>query len=397
VPTSAPRKRSHKAGRPLRLAGVVCGLAQPGAVTLGGPRIERVMYGARSAAETGDHILPGFIDLQVNGAYGIDVMSATADDLLRLSHRLAHEGVTGWLPTVITSPLETIERCDAVIGAAMAAQREIDQLDGRAPAGAAILGMHLEGPFIAPNRLGAHPALNLLPRGESLERALRLKSLRLITLAPELEGALEAIARFTTAGVAVSLGHSDATFAQANAGVAAGARMFTHLFNAMRPWLHREPGIAGAALEYGCAARAAIIPDGVHIHPAAARMAYRARGPEGMIFATDRIALAGADSDTSMIFGEDGAAVAIREGAARTAGGTLAGSVATMLDGAWMFFGDDDFKRWHALPCVTALNPAATLHLDDRGLIGSGARADLIILDRELKLKAVFIGGREID
>ncbi|MGH7839945.1 MAG: N-acetylglucosamine-6-phosphate deacetylase [Candidatus Binataceae bacterium] len=363
---------------------------------------ETVIATRKRRARLDDLLLPGFIDLQINGAYGIDVMSASVEDLLRLSQRLAREGTTGWLPTIITAPLETIERCDAVIAAAMAAQGEGAQgsTGSRELVGATILGMHLEGPFISPQRLGAHPPLNLAPKGDALARILALKALRLITLAPELDGALEGIRRLVARGVAVSLGHSDATCAEALAGVSAGARMFTHLFNAMRPLHHREPGIVGAALTSSPAA-AAIIPDRVHVHPAVFAAVRSARSIGQTLVTTDRVALAGTDPTASApIFGDASRRVQIREGAARFPDGTLAGSVITMLEGLRLTVNDPIFGAGldvFAYVRMAAEGPARMLALADRGAIALGRRADLILLDRELNLKAVFVGGREID
>jgi N-acetylglucosamine-6-phosphate deacetylase len=345
-----------------------------------------------------DRILPGFIDLQINGAFGVDVMSATADELLHVSHCLAHEGVTGWLPTVITSPLDKIEQCDAVIADAMAEQDKIDRAvcSGSAErAMAAILGMHLEGPFISSKRLGAHPPLNILPRGEALERVRRLKTLKLITLAPELDGALDAIRVLTTHGVAVSVGHTDATYDQAMAGVKAGVRMFTHVFNAMPPMHHRSPGAAGAALSPSYA-KAALIPDGIHVHPAVLRMAWRSRDPADTVLTTDRIALAGTEAPAQTLLGNTANAASMHGGVARLADGTLAGSVITMLDGIRMMnecVGSGFFGAFRG----ASHNPASILRLKDRGSLMRRARADLLLLDRDLNLKAVFIGGRELD
>src|SRR5262249_55980547 len=156
--------------------------------------------------------------------------------LIEISKHLAREGTTAWLPTAVTSPIDKIEQVHRAIAEAIEIQARDDS------AGARILGMHLEGPFISPMRLGAHPPLNLDPRGEALEH------LKLITLAPELPGALDAIRRLSARGVVVSIGHTNATFEEASAGIAAGARMFTHLFNAMRPLNHRDPGVIAAAL-----------------------------------------------------------------------------------------------------------------------------------------------------
>ena len=358
---------------------------------------DRIARFERRVQRIEDRLLPGFIDLQINGAFGIDVMSATVDELLILSRRLLDEGTTAWLPTVITSPLEAIERCDRIIAEAMASQRELEHLwsaGSKHPPGAAILGMHLEGPFISPARLGAHPPLNLLPQGDALERALRLKTLKLITLAPELDGALEAIGRLASAGKAVSLGHSDATFEQAVDGVAAGARMFTHAFNAMRPLHHREPGIAGAALDAD--AFTAIIPDGVHVHPAVLRTIWFRHQPGRTLFTTDRIAPAGAENCAAKAFGGSIGELKVAGGAGRAADGTLAGSVITMLDGVRLM---NDYARIGFFGAFRAAcaNPAAVLELHkDRGSLDLGARADLLLFDRDFNLKTVFLGGREI-
>lgn len=397
---SGKRIRPPERAAVKRLTGVLGDSLAQGTISFS-RRIARIEK-SRRWKDRCDYILPGFIDLQVNGAHGVDVMSATSEELLEVSHCLGHEGTTGWLPTVITSPLDQIERCDAIIAEAMAAQQELEkqaERAGRALTGAAILGMHLEGPFISANRLGAHPPLNLIPEGEALERILQLKTLKLITIAPELDGAIDAIRMFTARGVAVSIGHTDASYEEAIAGVQAGARMFTHVFNAMPPLHHRAPGAAGAALTSSMA-RAAVIPDGVHVHPALLRLT---RGPFGPVLTTDRVALAGTEGGPMPLFGGLVREARIENGAARTADGTLAGSVITMLDGARQAIGRfGDAKTAGALDAwrlasMTASEPARILRLTDRGVIKPRARADLIVIDRELHLKAVFIGGREID
>jgi N-acetylglucosamine-6-phosphate deacetylase len=397
VPTRRPRSR------PGRLHGVISDSNQPGILSFD----QNIIAVRGSRGTPGDFIVPGFIDLQVNGAYGIDVMSATANDLIELSHCLAHEGTTGWLPTVITSPLRTIERCDAVIAEAIAAQRELEReayASGRPCTGATILGMHLEGPFISPNRLGAHPALNLLPRGEALEFVSGLKTLKLITIAPELDGALGAIGELTKLGIAVSIGHTDATYTQAMAGVAAGARMFTHVFNAMPPLHHRMPGVIGAALSRATAARAALIPDGVHLDPSICQLVAAARGWQGIVITTDRVALAGTNGSPRALFGGLLEQVRIEGGAARLPGGALAGSLINMLDALRLLSHPTESNGiW---PQPATLNPAAVLGLSDRGRLvdrpsyparQGPLRADLTLLDGDLKLKAVFVEGREVD
>jgi len=247
---------------------------------------ERIVALDDASGDGDDYILPGFVDLQVNGSHGIDVMNASAGELANLSRHLAREGTTSWMPTAVTAPIEKITRVHESIAAAFKNSRRDESTD------AAILGMHLEGPFISSQRLGAHPPLNLEPRGDAFERVLAMSALRLITLAPELVGGLDAMRRLTARNVVVSIGHTNATLDEANAGIEAGARMFTHLFNAMRPLNHRDPGVIACALAPSPAIPG-IIPDGVHVHPAMLRLAVNARGKDGIIIVTDKVALAG--------------------------------------------------------------------------------------------------------
>jgi N-acetylglucosamine-6-phosphate deacetylase len=361
------------------------------------PRPIRGAQRYRADDPPAEYLVPGFIDLQINGAFGIDVMSASPADLLEISRRLPAEGTTSWLPTVISAPLDQIERIDRVIAKAMTLQREARRrVSARASpmAEAAILGMHLEGPFISPKRLGTHPPLNLAPTGKPLERVLRLSTLKLITLAPELDCALDAIEAIVRRRVAVSIGHTDATYEQAMAGVKAGARMFTHVFNAMAPLHHREPGAAGAAL-VDAGATAALIPDAVHVHPTMLRLAWRARGAAGTIFTSDRISLAGSNAASAPLFGGS-ANASIVGGAARLADGTLAGSVITMLDAVRTMRRCADIDAM-GIMSAGSHNAARLLKLRERGSLLPRSRADLLLLNSRLDLKTVFIGGREIN
>ena len=333
-----------------------------------------------------DYILPGFVDLQVNGSHGIDVMNASPDEIATLSRHLAREGATAWMPTAVTAPIEKIAQVHESIADAYENPRQSSSSDS-----AAILGMHLEGPFISPLRLGAHPTLNLEPRGDAFERVLAMRALRLITLAPELPGGIEAIQRLAARDVVVSIGHTNATLDEANAGIAAGARMFTHLFNAMRPLNHRDPGVIAAALAPS-PAFAAIIPDAVHVHPAMLRLAVAARGKDGIILVTDKVALA---QTTGIEKNVGRARAAIRDGAARLADGTLAGSIISMLEGVRVMIEKAGVGIGDAA-VMAATNPAKLVGANDRGRIDVGARADLIVLSPALELKSVHIGGREI-
>jgi N-acetylglucosamine-6-phosphate deacetylase len=332
-----------------------------------------------------DYILPGFVDLQVNGSHGIDVMNASPDEIAALSRHLAREGATAWMPTAVTAPIEKIAQVHESIANACENSRQSSANS------AAILGMHLEGPFISPLRLGAHPTLNLEPRGDAFERVLAMRALRLITLAPELPGGIEAIQRLAARDVVVSIGHTNATLDEANAGIAAGARMFTHLFNAMRPLNHRDPGVIAAALAPS-PAFAAIIPDAVHVHPAMLRLAVAARGKDGIILVTDKVALA---QTTGIEKNVGRARAAIRDGAARLADGTLAGSIISMLEGVRVMIEKAGVGIGDAA-VMAATNPAKLVGANDRGRIDVGARADLIVLSPALELKSVHIGGREI-
>jgi N-acetylglucosamine-6-phosphate deacetylase len=343
-------------------------------------RIERL---EPHSTASGDYVLPGFVDLQVNGTHGMDVMAASPDDLTDMSRYLAREGVTAFLPTAVTSSLDRIAEVERVVGECRKANRDLTDL-------ASIEGLHLEGPFISPQRLGVHPALTLEPAGENLERVLALKHLRLLTLAPELPGAIEAIHRANGCGVAVSIGHTDATLAQAQAAVNSGARMFTHVFNAMRPLHHRDPGVVAAAL-IPSAAFAAVIPDGIHVHPQVLALIYRARGAAGIVLTTDKV---GRDDSGSGIAFDSATNNGVR--AAHNSAGRLAGSLITMIDGIRLMVTKVGASVGEAA-LMAATNPAKVLGLAHRGRIDLGGRADLIVLDRELNLKAVFIGGCELD
>jgi N-acetylglucosamine-6-phosphate deacetylase len=369
----------------LKLSGLI---AKPdGSIAQGQVTFADRIGALESVSSDGDcYILPGFVDLQVNGSHGIDVMNGSPDALANLSRRLAREGATAWMPTAVTAPIEKIAEVHESIATAFENSRRDNSADA-----SAILGMHLEGPFISPHRLGAHPTLNLEPRGDAFERVFAMNALRLVTLAPELPGGLDAIRRLTARNVVVSIGHTNATLDEANAGIAAGARMFTHLFNAMRPLNHRDPGVIAAALAPSPAVPG-IIPDGVHVHAAMLRLAVNARGKDGIIIVTDKVALAGT-TNTGENIGR--ARATIRDGAARLDDGTLAGSIISMLDGVRVMVEKAGVSIGDAA-VMAATNPANLVGAHDRGRIQVGARADLILLSPALELKSVFIGGREL-
>src|SRR6478735_6733991 len=258
--------------------------------------------------------VPGFVDLQVNGFGGVDFLDADADGYRRAGDALLESGVTAYLPTLITSPEAQV----------LAAMREVPRDDARPR----ILGMHLEGPFLSPNRLGTHEASSRRdPDLPLLERLLEAGPVRLMTLAPELAGAGALIDVLLARGVVVSLGHTDATVAQANAAFDAGARGVTHLFNAMRPLLHRDPGIVGAALARDDV-YVSIIVDDIHLAPETARTVWKA-ARERTVLVSDAIAAAPRNDGPSTLGELD---LQVHEGAVRGPDGVLAGSVLTMIE-----------------------------------------------------------------
>lgn len=351
-------------------AALVDGLFVQGDVEIEDGRITAV--GAASNGGSGIAV-PGFVDLQVNGFGGVDFLDADADGYRRAGEALLETGVTAYLPTLITSPEQQI----------LAAMSEVPVTEARPR----ILGMHLEGPFLSPNRLGTHEASSRRdPDLALLDRLLDSGPVRMMTLAPELPGATELIDRLLERGVAVSLGHTDATAEQANAAFDRGARSVTHLYNAMRPFLHRDPGIVGAALARDDVV-VWIIVDGIHLAPETVRVTWRA-ARERLALVTDAITGAGVADGSYSLGNVD---VHVHEGTVRGPDGVLAGSVLTMIEAV---------RNLHALgvPLEDALvaassTPARVLGDPSLGRIGIGLPADLVVLDDRLEIERVLVGG----
>jgi N-acetylglucosamine-6-phosphate deacetylase len=319
--------------------------------------------------------VPGFVDLQVNGFAGVDFFETDVEGYRRAGEALLDTGVTAYLPTFVTAPEEQL----------LAALREV-------PAGSdgpRILGVHLEGPFLSPARLGIHPsAARRDPDVRLLERLLDAGPVRLVTLAPELPGAEALVETLLRREIAVSCGHSDATAEQANAAFDLGVRTVTHLFNAMRPFGHRDPGIAGAALARDDVI-VQLILDGVHLAPETAIVAWRAAAGR-VALVTD--AIAGARL-TDGAYKLNGLAIETRDGVARGPGGELAGSTLTMIEAV---------RNLHALgaPLADAVSaatevPARVLRLPTVGRLAVGLPADVVVLTDELEIDRVLVDGRE--
>lgn len=323
-------------------------------------------------------VLPGFIDLHVHGGGGADVMDAdgAVDTVARLH---ARHGTTSWLATTMTAPCEDIKRALLDVGRAVRER----------PTGAArVLGVHLEGPFLNPTRLGAQPDFSRTATLVELAALQALAPIRVVTLAPEMVGHLDFIRQLKSAGIVPQIGHSEACYEEAVAALTAGARGFTHLFNAMGPLHHRQPGIVGAALAH--AEYAEIIPDLLHVHPGAIRAARRAI-PK-LCGVTDATAAAGMPDGTYRLGRQT---VTRCLGGVRLADGTLAGSALTM-DQAFRNFISMGLPT-HEAACHLSTYPADYLGERDRGRLQPGAHADIVVFSPDLRLIQCFVEGEAID
>ncbi len=330
------------------------------------------------AGSDGRHVLlPGFIDLHVHGAGGLDIMDA-GEAVTTIAQTLGRHGTTALLATTMTAPLDEIRA--ALHGIAPAVRTRSKQ-------GARVLGVHLEGPYINPGRLGAQPAFARPLALDELAALHAIAPIRLITLAPEVDGHLGLIAPLRAAGHIVQIGHSNGSYEDGVAALRCGAAGFTHLFNAMSPLHHRAPGIVGAALAH--AQHAEIIPDLLHVHPGAIRAALRAI--PGLYCVSDATAATGMP-DGEYRLGRHTVSKCL--GGVRLPDGTLAGSALTMDQALRNLVGlglalDDASRR-------VSTNAADYLGLADRGRLQAGSWADVIVMNRELMIQRVLVEGEEL-
>ncbi len=337
----------------------------------------------------GDDILaPGFIDIHIHGGGGHDVMESDARALPAVESLIARYGVTSYFPTTVTAPLEDTLRSLDRLATAIETR---DDLDGGARARP--LGIHLEGPFISHARRGVHPPGYLLePTLATFERFWEAARghIRVMTIAPELPGALDVIAAAAKREVCVSLGHSDADIETTRAAIEAGARHATHTFNAMRPLNHRDPGIVGAVLTDDRLS-ADIIADGIHLDPAIVKLFLRSKGVDNAVLITDATAATGMPDGRYRLGALE---VQVKDGKC-TSEGKLAGSVLT-LDRALR--NAMEFGQWSLLDTVRAvtINPARITNAMRRGHLQAGARADFVVLTRSGEVKQTIIGGRAL-
>lgn len=340
-----------------------------------------VRLGSGDVDMRGYTLVPGFIDIHVHGGMGRSVMEGTEDALTTVGSHLLSHGVTSWLATTVTGPLDATRE---VLSAARSMMRH-----GRD--GANLLGVHLEGPYINPVRKGAQPEQYVLPpdpQGFLDWVGDLLPLVRIVTLAPEVTGGLELVRMLCGLRIIPSIGHTDATYEEVCMAIDAGARHVTHCCNAMRPMGSREPGVVGAAMTHP-ELTAELIWDNIHVHPAVCNAMVQAKSPRGVILVSDGIPGAGMPEGYQFSLGDLPAVV--KDGAARLPDGTLAGSLLT-LNRAFA-----NSAGWY-LPAsctMTSYNAACVLGLGDRkGLVAPGYDADLTALDAQGNVAAVWVAGQ---
>ena len=343
-----------------------------------------VAKGARSFDFPGAVLAPAYLDIHIHGGMGHDVMDPNADGIARFEGFLAQHGVAAYLPTTVTAPEENILRALDWLA------KRIEKSDA-AGAGARPLGIHLEGPFISHARRGVHPPEYLVPptlsRFERYWQASR-GNIKVMTIAPEVEGAMEVIAEASRRGVCCSLGHSDSDLETARAAIAAGAHHATHTFNAMRPLDHRQPGLLGAVLT-DSGVTADIIADGIHLDPTVVQLFLRAKGTQAAVLITDAISATGMPEGRYRLGSFE---VEVR-GNKCTRGDTLAGSVLRLDQAVRNVM---QFAGWGLQEVVqlASANPAAVIGEKSRGVLAAGADADIGVLSPRGEVQRTIIGGR---
>ncbi len=324
-------------------------------------------------------VLPGFIDIHTHGAMCADTMDATDKAMQTMKVYMANHGVTSFLPTTVSMPVDA--SCTSICAAKRNEKGE----------GATILGVHLEGPYFSEEYKGAqNPAYLRNADIAEIEKMVNVSPgfVRIMSLAPEVPGAIDAILHLESRGVVAAIGHTAADYETAKKAIDAGVRNATHLYNGMAPLLHRAPGTIGAILE-NPDVYAELICDGIHVHPAAAKMAMKAKGYDKVILISDSMRAAGMPDGSYTLGGQH---VTVLNGVARTDDGALAGSTSNVLDCfrnvvKWGIPFDDAVK-------MATENPATLIGVEKKGKIEVGFDADFTILSPDLDLVATVIGGK---
>lgn len=332
----------------------------------------------------GLYLSPGFIDVHIHGAGGCDTMDGTVESINTIAKTIVEHGTTSFTPTTMTVAAEDIRKSMEVI----------KKLKEEGTEGANVLGAHLEGPFISPKAIGAqNPNFLLAPSVENYNKIVGDygDAVVSITMAPEVEGAKELIKYLSDNGVTVSMGHTKATYDEAIEGIKCGACHSTHLYNAMTPFTHREPGVVGATFDTDITTET--ISDGIHISYPALRTAYKQKGTDKVLLVSDAMEACGMPDGQYSLGGQD---VIVKNGAARLLDGTLAGSVLTLDKAVKNIYSNSNYPLNEVVRMAT-YNGAKHCHVEDhKGLIKEGYDADLILFNEDIEIQKVFVNGKEV-
>ena len=332
----------------------------------------------------GLYLSPGFIDVHIHGAGGCDTMDGTVESINTIAKTIVQHGTTSFTPTTMTVAAEDIRKSMEVI----------KKLKEEGTEGANVLGAHLEGPFISPKAIGAqNPNFLLAPSVENYNKIVGDYSDAVvsITMTPEVEGAKELIKYLSDNGVTVSMGHTKATYDEAIEGIKCGACHSTHLYNAMTPFTHREPGVVGATFDTDITTET--ISDGIHISYPALRTAYKQKGTDKVLLVSDAMEACGMPDGQYSLGGQD---VIVKNGAARLLDGTLAGSVLTLDKAVKNIYNNSNYPLNEVVRMAT-YNGAKHCHVEDhKGLIKEGYDADLILFNEDIEIQKVFVKGKKV-
>ncbi|MDZ5253126.1 N-acetylglucosamine-6-phosphate deacetylase [Clostridium sp. LIBA-8841] len=330
----------------------------------------------------GLYVSPGFIDVHIHGAGGHDTMDGTYEAINEISKVIVKHGTTSFTPTTMTVAAEDVLKSMGAIH-----QAKVEGTDG-----ANVLGAHLEGPFISPSAIGAqNPDFLIPPSKENFYKLVGAfeDDVVSITLAPEVDGAKELTKFLSEKGIVVSMGHTKATYEEAMEGIRCGCSHSTHLFNAMTPFTHREPGVVGAVFDSDITTET--ISDGIHISFPSLRVAYNQKTPDKVLLITDAMMACCMPDGRYSLGGQD---VEVKNGAARLLTGSLAGSVLTLDVAVKNVFNNTKYPLYEVIKMAT-YNGARHCKVEDRkGLIKEGYDADLIIFDEDINIKYVIVNGK---